>query len=258
MPPPDAHASLCLAIAALERGDNETAISEAKRALQHNRNLATGATILGIALSRSGKADLAKAALKQAFKIEPNNPRHGYNLAVHLLAAGDDWAARTAVSEALKDDPDFGPGKTLLERIDSQQREDPLDFIVPLVPPSPDPSIAAHGLPFMAGMEKPWTTIGWIFTALAVVAATCMVIYRPFVDSAPTETAKAAFALRPGPGPMFSVFMLTISGICSIMWVLIDLVDRKFKLVWIVPTIVCCTCGFHCVPQTLYMFMRRD
>jgi hypothetical protein len=44
----------------------------------------------------------------------------------------------------------------------------------------------------------------------------------------------------------------------SFLWMLIDVVDKRMRIVWMVPSVVCCACGMHAVPHALYMFMRRQ
>jgi hypothetical protein len=90
------------------------------------------------------------------------------------------------------------------------------------------------------------------------VAAICMFVFQPF----PTPTGGVDLKSLPPPKqgfwPMLTIFLLALSGISSFMWTLVDLVDRKLRLVWIVPLIACCACGLQAIPHALYMLMRKS
>jgi tetratricopeptide (TPR) repeat protein len=253
MPKSKAHEHIRESAAALDAADFEKAQVEAERAIAADQGLADAYTLHGIALARQGKEESATGAFRKAFMLQPLTPRHGYNLGAHLFAQAQYWDARKAISEALKDDPDFAPAKDLLARIDEQRYGGEVEFVVPEIR-SAQVEMALEGEPhvlsFMSGMEKPWTSLGWIFVAIAAVAAICFVGYRPI----PLDFKQP---LKTDIASIVTVFLLVVSGISSIMWMLIDVVDRKLKLLWLVPTIVCCTAGFHAVPHALYMLMRK-
>jgi hypothetical protein len=107
-------------------------------------------------------------------------------------------------------------------------------------------------------MEGPWTTFGWFLIAIGLLAAVLMFVFQPIPNPLNAVVGQKLPAVRPGGGPMTAVFFMALSGISSFMWVLIDLVDKKLRLVWIVPMVACCACGLQAIPHAFYMFMREN
>ena len=257
----DPHPHLRNSAAALDEGNLERTLSEAELAIQADNSLADGFTFQGIALAHLNQKEAATNAFRKALMLDPNRPRHAYNFGAHLFAQGDYWAARKAVSESLKDDPSFGPAKGLLARIDEKQYEGTVLFVAPDVnrpqPEEVEPR-PRQTFGFMAGMERPWTFLGWFFVVLGLATAICVVVYNPIPQGMTLPGAKGGVApLKSGIGPQITVFLMALSGISTLTWILIDIVNKKHKLVWMVPSIALCTCGFHAVPHALYMLMRK-
>jgi Flp pilus assembly protein TadD len=69
---------------------------------------------------RTGRLDLAIAALREALLVEPTEPVLHYNLACYLSLAGQRQGALRALAEALKLDPHFA------KLIDDESDFDPL------------------------------------------------------------------------------------------------------------------------------------
>jgi tetratricopeptide (TPR) repeat protein len=213
--------------------------------------------VRGIAHAQSGNEEEAVAAFRKALMLQPNEPRYSYNIAVLRFANGDLDGARTAVREARKVDPSFEPGTVLEDRIATNDRSSPVNFLIPEEGgdfPELFPEAQDHAIPIMRGLDRPWTMIGWAFVALALVAGAMYLIYRPI------GVAQKMFAQSPmtkTPGAEATVFVLLVSDILTGLWMLIDIVDRKQRLIWLIPYVVCCSAGMHAFPQLLYMAMRK-
>jgi tetratricopeptide (TPR) repeat protein len=250
-----------LSIEAFQNGDLDRSLLGADEAIRLDSKYPEAHSIRGIVLANQGKSDEALAALSQAVRLAPTVPRYTYNLAAHQYVRKDFRGAWKSSAEALRDDPKFAPAIRLQEWIEAQDYDHTVDFDLPRVTrvasetPTPGPG---HALFFMAGMERPWKIAGWCFVALGVVTAICMLVYQPF--QAPSEDAKkqVMFNLVDSPQAMVTVFLLAISGVLSLMWMLIDIVDRRARLVWLIPSIACCTCGMHALPQALYLMMHKE
>jgi hypothetical protein len=212
-------------------------------------------------LVKEGKPNLATEAFRKALFLAPGDPRNAYNLAAHTFALGDYWQSRKIVVESLKDDPTFEPSKALLERIDAGDPEGTVEFSLPDIGKIEVERVSqqSHALSFMHGMDRAWTTIGWIFVGLAVVAGACNLIFQPLLaEAAKTGAKNPPLNLKSDPASMLTILLMSLSGMASFLWMLIDVVDKRMRIVWMVPSVVCCACGMHAVPHALYMFMRRQ
>jgi tetratricopeptide (TPR) repeat protein len=257
----DSKALLANAIQAFDNGDIPAAKTAIEALLTADNGNADAHSLHGAILAREGEQEKSTEAFRKALMLRPTDPKSAYNLAAHTFAMGNNRMARDIVLESLKDDPDFAPAKILLDRIDSNAEPGPVPFILPGVR---QPQLEAveggepHVLPFMRGMERSWTTIGWVFTGVALVAAIGVLIFQPFIliEVAKGEN-KSPISFKGDPGSVATIFLLIVSGVFSIMWMLIDVIDKKMRIVWLVPVVSCCTCGMHAVPHALYMLMRR-
>jgi hypothetical protein len=261
MPNPKSAEMVHKALAALERGEVERARVTAQAAVRADNGNAAAFSVLGVTLVREAKPEQATEAFRKAVFLAPTDARIAFNLAAHQFALGNIRQARDVVVECLKDDPAFEEGKALLKRIDEQQHEGTVEFILPEVTlPQWEPveGEEPHVLPFMRGMERSWTRVGWAFVAVALIAMIGLLLFQPFIMSAVDKGAGTPpIEFKRDAGSILTIFLLVVSGIFSIVWMLVDIVDRKMRLVWLVPAVACCTCGLHGLPHALYMFMRR-
>ncbi len=171
--------------ACLRNGQIGEALGFARQALELAPTHTDSLTVLGAALSRADMPDEATEVLEKATKIEPDNPKHRYNLAAHLFRFGWKEEAQRHVSTALDLDPNYGKAKELLRRIDRDQQTPPLmrfsnpsggpvaeappvqappsDTFFPAAPPKPKHSVA-----LLARLGKVWD---FIFVGIFAVQA---------------------------------------------------------------------------------------
>ncbi|HSI72362.1 MAG TPA: tetratricopeptide repeat protein [Fimbriimonas sp.] len=249
------------AIAAFEQGDLVTARQRTEAAIKRDNGNAHAFSVLAILLVREGKPELATEAFRKALFMSPGDPRNAYNLAAHTFALGDYWQARTIVVESLKDDPNFALSKALLERIDAGNPEGTVEFSLPDISRIEVEQVQSegHALPFMFGMDRPWTAAGWIFVGIAVIAGASNLVFQPLLmTAAKTGAQNPPLNIKSDAASMVTILLMSLSGLLSFLWMLIDVVDKRMRIVWMVPSVVCCACGMHAVPHALYMFMRRQ
>ncbi|MEZ0325722.1 MAG: tetratricopeptide repeat protein [Fimbriimonas sp.] len=257
---PNSSERLRAAIDAFDRGDIREARSSIEAVLKADNGNADAFSLQGVILARAGEREAATEAFRKALMLAPTDPKSAYNLAAHIYAMGNLRMARDIVVESLKDDPIFAPSRALLDRIDANESGE-VQFFLPQLKSAETEAIEAaepHVLPFMRGMERSWATIGWIFVGVDLLAAIGVLIYRPFVivEVARGEN-KSPMSFKTDPGSVATIFLLVVSAVFSIVWMLIDVIDKKMRIVWLVPVVSCCTCGMHGLPHALYMLMRR-
>lgn len=69
----------------------------------------------------------------------------------------------------------------------------------------------------------------------------------------------ANMAVRASGLGVVSIFLLVFSGIAGFGWMLVDLVDRRKRFVWILPMLVCVFLqALHALPLALYLFIGRE
>ncbi len=257
----DSKSLLQTALQAFDTGDIPASQRAVEAAIDRDNGNADAFALQGVILARKGEAEAATEAFRKSLMLAPTDPKSAYNLAAHMFAMGNQRMARDIVLESLKDDPDFAPSKTLLDRIDSQTEGGEVPFFLPSLIQIESEEVDSgepHVLPFMRGMERSWTTVGWVFVGVALIASIGVVVFQPFIlqDVAKGEN-KSPMSFKADPGSIATIFLLIVSAVFSIVWMLVDVVDKKMRIVWLVPIVSCCTCGMHSIPHALYMLMRR-
>lgn len=259
MPDRDALNLLSLAIEALQADDLPRARLGCEEAIRQDSQYAEAFSVYGVVLAEQQDKEAALAAFHQAVLLAPTTARYSYNLAAHQYVLQDFRASFQSVNEALKDDPTFAPAVQLNNWIESQIYGEKIDFVLPKVTRvfGEQSTQRVHGLSFMSGMERPWRIAGWCFVVLSLLAGICFYVFQPFPEPS-TTGGKLDFGVTNTAGAMVTVFLLAVSGVLSSVWMLIDIVDRKVRLIWMIPSVACCSCGLHAVPQALYMWMQKD
>lgn len=86
---------------------------------------ATAWSLLGAALSNSDRPDEAKEALRRAAALEPEEPKHLYNLAAHHYRYGEKDQALSVARAALLKFPSHTRLRTLARRIEQERWQPP-------------------------------------------------------------------------------------------------------------------------------------
>ena len=96
-----------LAMAYLEKGDLESAIEHANRAIELDPADGRAYNSLGVAYARQGKLDLALEPLYKAISLSPKQPEYRSNLGGLLVLMKKESEAERQFLEALEIEPDF-------------------------------------------------------------------------------------------------------------------------------------------------------
>ena len=166
----------------VKSGSFEAAIEAARQAIAADPSMPDTHSILGMALSRTGRPREAEASFRKALELEPT-PKAHYNLAAHLYATGDRFTAEEQAREALRADPNHEGAAALLRSIEWERNNpqpNPTPFAsTPAQPPGPTG--------FVATLGWSWTLAG-CFIVLAYLATRTILLAR-FMQLVPTGNA---------------------------------------------------------------------
>lgn len=243
---------------ALENGQFETALSAASEAIRDNNKIPEAFQIQGIALSRLDRREEAVHSLREAYLLASTVSKHAYNLAVILRDTGRKDEAIGLARETIKLQPDHAGAQALLHELAGEPIPNAKS---PKIETVPEASIADpdHLLPFMYGMERSWNAIGAVFILMGFALAVLMFTHLPMGPTgAPVAKGKLPeIGLRRDPLSLVVSFLYIVSSICTFMWMLIDIVDKRRKFSWMVPVLACGTLGMNVVPLAFYYFLGR-
>lgn len=235
--------------------------------------------VRGIALSQTNKPAEATEAFRKSIALNPNVPKPHYNLAVHLYGMGQREQALEALRAALRADPSHEGSLSLSRKIEQElgmagpSPEAPMPVGEPTEGGAEyyrsayregydsDPE-AVHSIPIVEKMGSNWMIIGWVLVALPILLFALTLFISPgMAFSGPQQGANAQQAFA-NISPL--VWVLTFSRLIAIFagltWMIMDVLDRRLNLVWIIPYVFCCCCGFgilQAATQATYMLVGR-
>ncbi|AIE87650.1 tetratricopeptide repeat protein [Fimbriimonas ginsengisoli] len=245
---------------ALQRGDAAKALELAEQAVVVDESIAQPHQIRGIALTRLGKMEEATMAFRRATEVAPYEPKHFYNLAVNLRDRSLNDEAESMAREALRISPSHAGARNLVRELTGVEPPIEGGDAQPITPTIrsgyEEPK---HLLPFLNEMEKAWDGIGLGFLALSLVVAFLFVFHFPIGLSGKTMPGGKMPEVNPRTDSLsiFTWYLDVFSLVCTFMWMLIDVIDRRRRFTWFVPLTVCGTFGFNVVPLAIYYFIGR-
>lgn len=275
----------------LQSGQFGQALELVDQAITLDPTDAEAHVLRGICLAQLSRPQEATAAFRRATEIAPTNPKAFYNLAVHQYMLGQKSEALSAANQALRLDPAHAGARDLASRMQGEiggpaTQQTPLQSPSPrqaeMAPPpgtgftgaamSPPSEIAgplpqapylrsgyeqsfAHSLPFVANMGKLWVAIGWMLSALSLLA-----VVWGFVELWPQ--VQRLFENPDNPPTNFGSVGLNLLSygniLAMLIWMILDLVDRKGNFLWLLPQILCGSCcGLGFVTLPVYLLAGR-
>ena len=232
------------AVHSLRVGRPEEALIAGRHLAEEVPDDAEAFQIQGLALSRLGESEAATAAFREAFRLDPTEGKHPYNLASHLAGLGLNEEATTIAAEAVRIAPTHAEARHLLDVLEGRAEPG---------------AVEQHLLPWMRGREALWDRTGQVLMGLAFALAVLMITNMP---AAPTGKKVATgklpdVALRPDALSQFTIFLLIASTLGTFLWMLTDIVDRRKRFTWLVPVTICGLMGLNVIPLAMYYFMGR-
>lgn len=250
-------AFLSSATQSIQSGQYDQALSLLSQAISLDPGNAEAHMLQGVALAQTGSTQAATESFRTAVRLAPTLAKAHYNLAKHLFDQNDRAGAIESVREALRIDPSSASANELLGKLEGGSSTPPPQAEIPTMTPPPmappaapyyqPPGQAGHSVAFVEKLGKKWIYIGW---GLVVVGAIL------FVTQLSQQVEMIGLMLNNPEAlqsdPRFNTFnagSLILSAIgmirlgLSFTWVLLDLMDRRGNMVWLVPYVLCCCTG---------------
>ena len=268
----------------IQGGMFNQAIDLIDQAIAIDPNNAEAYLLKGVAMANTNQPDGATEAFQKAIMIQPTNPKAFFNLAVHQSRMGNKTQALDAAQEAMKLDPAHAGARELVGQLEQElgmaRTVDPmLKEDVPPVQAGPQNPYAsqnpyvqqpgaapyyregyapsAHSVAFVEKMGQTWTTIGWVLVGIWVlIFLISMITSGPQMIEAFQEAMRNPNGPRPMQqgGSMIMQILSWINTLAALIWMIVDIADRRGNWLWLVLFICCCCCA---PVQSIYMAAGR-
>ena len=188
--------------------------------------------------------------------FEPS-ARSFYNLAVHLLNMGDKREALQSVEESLKLDPDHAEAQKLLEKLAGRPAPTKFnirDKFIDVAPSTPREGYEKlrHVFPFLRYNQGPWKALGWTIIGISIVSVILFKVWPPVQAPAKLDQHDTFMGFRPLQTPFaaFEIALFVMMILCSTIWTSMDLIDRRGRALWMVPTMIYCFLFLPFIPES--------
>ena len=119
-----------------------------------------------------------------------------------------------------------------------------------------------HSMQFVANMGKTWDTIAWglIVVSLLVFVgslALFMPVYMEMFRNPENMSRMGTMGLGGGALSIVLQIVSWLATLASLVWMILELSDRRGPWLWLLPYILCCCCGFHWVVMGIYLLAGR-
>lgn len=254
---------------ALQGGDAARALELATQALASDPGNSEALVLKGIALAQTGQPAAATEAFRGAIAADPSNPKAYYNLATHYYQQGEKNQALAMAQEALRADPGHAAARELVSLIEGEQA--PPTAAAPPETPYGTPYSApeyrqgydqpAHAIQFVGNLGPKWLNLGWgLVAASAAVFVISWIMVGPQVMEqiqAAMKDPQAAQAMRNNVGNLGLSIVSWIIQIGTLVWMVLDIADRRGNWLWILPFAICCCCGMQWLVMPIYFLNGR-
>jgi hypothetical protein len=119
-----------------------------------------------------------------------------------------------------------------------------------------------HSLQFVANMGKTWDTIAWALIVVSLVVfvgsiALYMPLYAEMFRNPENISRMSTMGLGGGALSIVLQIVSWLATLASLVWMILELSDRRGNWLWLLPYILCCCCGFHWVVLGIYLLAGR-
>lgn len=121
-----------------------------------------------------------------------------------------------------------------------------------------------HSLQFVANMGKTWDAIAWVLVAVsACVFVVSLIMFLPmYTEMFRNPESMQRMSQMGGFGGGAASIVLQLCSwaamLGSLVWMILELSDRRGNWLWLLPYILCCCCGFHWVVLGIYLLTGRQ
>lgn len=275
MPNEEAKSFLEQATTAVHSGQYEQALDLVERCLTLDPDNYEALLVRGIALSQTNQPEVATETFRRAIRIQPATAKGHYNLAVNLYGLGRKDQALEAVKKSLELDPSHESSHSLRQTL---ERDLGLLASPRVVKEAGDkvaeggdlsqyrPSNAwgdenyregydsdpndIHSIPFVQKLGQNWF---WIGVVLAILPLVWMGIEIALAPQALRDAMAGRQPSQSGMAGMSTVSMVmlavrSLTALLGLGWMILDILDRRVSLVWLIPFTVCCCLTIGCLP----------
>jgi hypothetical protein len=277
---------LAEATQSIQAGQFQTALELANQAISLDNSNSEAYLIRGIALSQTGQPDAATDAFQESLRLNPSNPKGYFNLAVHYYQQGKKDLSLEATRQAMNLDPSHTGARELAARIEqelglqtsppvgspnvgSQTQENPYTQN----PYGQNPYGAEYkrsdseyyatqqnSIQFVENMGQNWVTLGYIIVLIGAINCVVSIFTMgPMINELMQNANNPNFnpesvAFRTNP----IMQLLGYAGaLGSLLWICMDLANRRGQWLWLLPYIISCCCGLQWLVQLIYMLTGR-
>jgi tetratricopeptide (TPR) repeat protein len=213
--------------------DAIAAFRDVRRAEPDNAKVAM---LLGNELVRAGHIAEGIRTLADAAALDPEDARIWTNLATARYQKGQPFLAFRDAQRALSIDPENADAKRISDLAEGAP-----------------PDVAA-----LAEREPFWTRLGWGLVAAGIVVTGLLAKFLPVnLPNTPGKSTIETSSLKTDPFSQYLVIALVFVGIGSSLWMLLDVLNRRSRLMWLMPNLICLMCGAPWGPLALYLFAGR-
>lgn len=117
--------------------------------------------------------------------------------------------------------------------------------------PPPQPS----GLPFVRSLGSAWDAAGYLLIITGMILffigfSEAWKVFQQAIESGSGEIARQPFM----PGKQLLFFG---ARLLSILWLILDIADKRTSPLWLIPMIICCCCGADWFILAAYLAVGR-
>lgn len=118
-----------------------------------------------------------------------------------------------------------------------------------------------HTIPFVENMGKAWVVIGWLMALLSLVGTVGFIlIIVAMVNSGNfNDPTGLEAAMQKETGLMLLVNISYYGSLLgTLIWSIMDIIDRRGNFVWLIPNIICSCCSFGWITLPIYILAGRN
>lgn len=125
---------------------------------------------------------------------------------------------------------------------------------------------SVHSMAFIENMGKGWDTFGYVLAGLNIVlfiivfAGTFSVMMEAFRNPEAFQGRQSGFFAMEGISPLMMALSMVarVIQLISLVWMIMELADRRGNWLWLLPFILCCCCGLPGVIMPIYIWKGRS
>ncbi len=269
MPNEEAKSYLEQATSAVQTGQFERALTLIEQCLTLDPQSYEGLIVRGIAQSQTNQPDAATDSFREAIRIQPTTTKGHYNLAVHLYGIGRTQPALEAARKAVDFDGSHLAAQDLCRKIEIElgMAAKPMDVFAEDAEPidSPyrptgdhtdpyyregydsDPE-EVHSIPLVEKMGNAWIWIGAGLAILPIFLFGISFLMAPGQFQDMLAGRQPQQQIQPAMGSVVVIGLSILTAFASLTWMIMDILDRRTSLVWLIPFAVCCCITSGCLP----------